>query len=96
MHYAPEAVVYHAHAMTLREFWQQHFNYGRGAFYFHRCRTQQRDALPAPEPLSFYKDLLRTPLRQHGPRGLVYAGLLLISQIANAAGYFYEAGGTRP
>ena len=25
--YAPDAVVYHAHALTFRTFWRQHFNY---------------------------------------------------------------------
>ena len=41
MIYAPEILVYHAHALTLGTFWRQHFNYGRGAFYFHRVRAQR-------------------------------------------------------
>jgi GT2 family glycosyltransferase len=40
MLYAPEAVVYHAHPLTLRTFCRQHFNYGRGAYYYHRARAR--------------------------------------------------------
>src|SRR5574341_76745 len=41
MAYAPEAIVYHSHALTLRSFWWQHYNYGRGARYFHALRTER-------------------------------------------------------
>ena len=40
MTYAPEAVVYHARALTFRSFWRQHFKYGRGAFHFHQVRAR--------------------------------------------------------
>jgi GT2 family glycosyltransferase len=41
MTYAPEVIVSHAHVLTLRTFWQQHFNYGRGAFRYHRARARR-------------------------------------------------------
>jgi GT2 family glycosyltransferase len=41
MIYAPEAIVYHAHSLTLNTFWRQHFNYGRGAFQFRRVRASR-------------------------------------------------------
>lgn len=92
MTYAPEAIVYHAHALSLRRFWRQHFNYGRGAFYFHQlrlCRNQKRIKL---EPLSFYLNLLRYPFSQsQGWRALLLTALLVMSQVANAAGFFWES-----
>jgi len=36
MSYEPAAVVHHAHDLTLRKFWRQHFHYGRAAFSFYR------------------------------------------------------------
>jgi GT2 family glycosyltransferase len=89
---ANEAVVEHRHALHLRSFLRQHFNYGRGAFV---CR-QLEAARTAPdfhiEPLRFYFDLVATPFR----RDRVFAGrlqiaaLLVLSQVANAAGFFKE------
>jgi GT2 family glycosyltransferase len=35
--YAPEAMVYHAHALALLSFCGQHFNYGRGLSAFMSC-----------------------------------------------------------
>jgi hypothetical protein len=37
MTYAPEVIMSHVYPLTLRTFWRQHFNYGRGAFRFHRA-----------------------------------------------------------
>lgn len=89
--YAPEVVVYHAHAMGFREFWRQHFNYGRGALYFHRVRTQRGLHSPTPEPPSFYLNLLRYPLRQgRGVSAMLHVLLMGVSQMANAAGFFWE------
>ena len=83
MTYVPEAIVYHSHALTLRSFWRQHFQYGQAAFYFHEKRAVK------VEPASFYWKLLWYPFTQ--ARGLRAAGLTLLiglSQAANAAGYF--------
>lgn len=91
MIYAPEAQVYHAHKLTLPTFWRQHFNYGRGAFCFHKVRFQ-RDLEPIKvEPLSFYFKLLTYPLSQALPQSpLLLSGLFLVSQVANVAGFFWE------
>jgi GT2 family glycosyltransferase len=59
MIYAPEVVVYHAHALTLRTFLRQHFRYGRGAFHFHQARTERGQNRIRLEPASFYVNLLR-------------------------------------
>lgn len=87
--YAPEALVYHSHAMTLRKFWRQHFNYGRGAASFHRARGRRNTGDVKLEPISFYLNLLRYPFSQSDEiRALPLAALLLLSQAANAVGFF--------
>ncbi|MCS6927691.1 MAG: glycosyltransferase [Candidatus Binatia bacterium] len=93
MIYAPEAVVYHAHALTFRTFWRQHVNYGRGACCFHRLRAQRGCDRIKLEPLSFYVQLLRYPSArgQCLRRRLRLTALLGISQLANAVGFFWES-----
>ncbi|PSB01512.1 glycosyltransferase family 2 protein [Merismopedia glauca] len=87
----PEALVYHSHHLTLKSFWRQHFNYGRGAFHFRQVRSR-RDAKPIKvEPLSFYLNLLRYPFphsSHHSP--ILIASLFVLSQIANFLGFFWE------
>lgn len=91
MTYAKEVLVYHNHRLTFRAFWRQHFNYGRGAFRFHHLRAQRGSERIRLEPLSFYQNLLRYPLSQApGRRALLLAVLLVVSQAANAAGFFWE------
>jgi glycosyltransferase involved in cell wall biosynthesis len=87
--YAPEAIVYHSHVLTLRKFWRQHFNYGRGAASFHRTRGRRNNGGIKLEPISFYLNLLRYPFSQSdGIRAIALAALLILSQAANAAGFF--------
>ena len=91
MTYAPEILVYHAHSLTLRTFWRRHFNYGRGAFYFHRARTQRGQGRIRVEPLSFYLNLLCYPFSQaRGLQALLLAVLIGVSQMANAIGFLWE------
>ena len=89
MSYAPEAVVRHAHPLTLRSFWRQHFIYGCGAFQFHRLlRSEGR---PRANPLSFYLGLIGCPLhRTQDRRRRLLVGLLALAQAATAAGYSRE------
>ncbi len=93
MTYAPEVIVYHAHALTLRTFWWQHFNYGRGAFRFHRIRARRGSGRFRQE-LKFYTrlpSLLGHSLSQEqGMRRLLLPALLLVWQGANAAGFLWE------
>jgi len=95
MSYAPDAVVFHAHSLTLRSFCQQHFNYGRGAGQFHRVRTLRGSGRLVRE-LKFHAhflQLLRKPL-SHLPRerALPICALLVLWQLVNAAGFLYETG----
>src|SRR5438445_13477447 len=91
MTYAPEVLVYHAHALSLRSFWWQQLRYGRGTYSFHRTRARREQKGIRVEVPSFYLNLLQYPFRQ-GQRAqeLVLAALLLVSQGAIATGFFLE------
>ena len=92
MIYVPEARVHHAHALTLRGFWRQHWNYGRGAYYFQQARARRGQSRIRFEPVSFYPRLLWFPMsRGRGWRALQLVSLLGVSQAANATGFFHEA-----
>ena len=92
MTYASEIVVNHAHALTLRKFWRQHFNYGRSALHFHRARARRNHAPVRVEPLSFYVNLLRHPrARSESWRAALPLSMLFaVSQAANTTGFLYE------
>jgi glycosyltransferase involved in cell wall biosynthesis len=91
MAYAPEARVDHSHHLSLRRFWRQHFNYGRGAYCFHQVRARRAAAQVKVEPLEFYWRLLTYPVtRQPQLQGLLLSGLLFVSQVANVVGFFWE------
>jgi len=91
MIYAPEVLVYHAQALTFRTFWRQHFNYGRGAFHFHKVRAQREQTRIRLGPKSFYLNLLRYPFsRTQGWQAPWVAVLMMMSQLANVSGFFWE------
>ena len=90
MAYEPGAVVRHSHGLTLGSLWLQHFGYGRGALRFHRARRSQGDGPFRPDA-DFYAKLLRAALsRKPATKAARMTALLLWSQAANAAGFFYE------
>ncbi len=91
MTYAPEAVIYHAHPMSLTGFWDQQFNYGRGAHFFHRTRNRRNQEPTKFEPLSFYLNLIRYPfLRFKKVKAVSISGLMVLAQAANIVGFFWE------
>lgn len=91
MVYVPQVKVYHAHHLTLKTFWRQHFNYGRGAFCFHQVRTQRIHNHIQIEPISFYFSLLTYPFVQSSSQSaILLAALLFVSQVANVSGFFRE------
>ncbi|MFO7538931.1 MAG: glycosyltransferase [Chloroflexota bacterium] len=84
--FVPDALVHHAHPLTLPRFWRQHFNYGRGAWQF-----RQRVGAVALERWGFYGRLLSYPWHVDGvQKRPLLTLLLIISQLANAAGYLRE------
>ena len=93
MIYAPEVLVWHSHSLTSRNFCKQHFGYGRGAYFFQQASVRNGYKRIRLEPLSFYLNLIRAPFGQiRRPRALLLAALLVLSQGANAAGYFAAGG----
>ena len=91
MVYAPEVTVSHSHRMNLQDYWRQHFNYGRGAYHYHRLRSLRMQSRIRIEPVSFYLNLLLYPFsRLEGKAAYPIAILLVVSQIANAAGFFSQ------
>lgn len=89
--YAPAAVVRHGHHLTLRGFWRQHVNYGRGARRVHRLRAAAAEGGKPAIPLSFYLRLVAYPLtRAAGTRRLSLTTLLALAQVATATGYWRE------
>lgn len=84
---AHDAVVEHAHELSLGSFARQHFAYGRGAYLY-----RSRDALASKRPdARFYLELVIQPLRDRSPRALELSAALALSQLATAAGYAVEA-----
>ena len=91
MIYTHEALVYHSHRLTFRSFIRQHFKYGRGAFHFHTARTKRGHLKIKVEPKTFYLNLLRYPfIQKYHLRAPLLSILLVISQISNAIGFFWE------
>ena len=90
MVYAPEAVVYHEHVMSLGGLLRQHFNYGRGAHAFHRAR-EARGSGQFELDGSFCLHMWRHSCRgQQLATGLTMLTLVTAAQLANAAGYLRE------
>ena len=91
MRYAPESIVYHAHHLTLKTFYRQHFNYGRGAFLFHKTYSQRHPQQKSIQPWSFYLKLLTYPLtKQYAQSAVLLCFLILLSQIATTFGMVTE------
>ncbi len=88
--YAPDAVVHHAHDMTLKAFLRQHYAYGRGAALLRQRAAAHGYASPPLERASFYWELFRYPQRVADlDARLGQSVLFALSQVANVAGYFH-------
>ena len=90
MVHAVDAVVRHAHAMRLRGFLRQHYNYGRGAYHFHQAKARQDGGRIRIEPGRFYWNLVRYPMTREAARPASASALMVASQVANVAGYGWE------
>ncbi len=89
--YVAEAIVCHAHKLAFSTFFRQHFNYGRGAFHFHQICSLRNQSRTRIEPLSFYLKMLHYPFSKvDGPQALLLVMLLIVSQVANTTGFFWE------
>lgn len=92
--YAPDVLVYHAHALKLGSFCRLHFNYGRGAYNFLQVRSR-RKSLSLYRDIKFYLNFsnwLFYPFSQTKDRQkLLLAMMIFVWQIANFSGVFWEA-----
>jgi len=86
--YIPSAIILHSHEMNLKRFCKQHFNYGQGAFQFHRRRSLRNSSRHRLEPFRFYRNMFQLAFTKNQD-AFKMTSLLLISQLANAAGFFY-------
>ncbi len=93
MAYVPTAVVRHEHPLGVGSFLRQHFLYGRGARRFHALRARRYSQPQRLEPVSFYLNLPRQPFVAGEPlgRAVLLAMLLVVSQAANALGFFWPS-----
>ena len=88
----PDARVGHAHDLTVRRFWRQHFHYGKGAAIYWQARRHQGGEGLTVEPPHFYWDLMRYPLQHRQlPGSIASLALIGLSQVANALGFFVAA-----
>ncbi len=91
LRFADDAIVYHAHVLSLASFWRQHFGYGRGAVFLHRVRQQRGNGRVRLEPLHFYANLVRYPMRRGVRADTIRDSLLMmLSQVAYGSGYYWE------
>ncbi len=92
MAYVPQAIVRHAHSLTLRGFWRQHLAYGRGAWRFRAARARYQSAPSAAPSAPFFVHLLRYPWQHaRGAAAVRNAALLALSQLASGLGLALEA-----
>jgi len=88
--YAPQAIVQHAHALTFKKFFRQHWEYGRGAVYFHRAHVTRGQGHLNFEPPGFYLGLLAFPCSQRSPSTFTLGLLLTLTQVATISGFVSE------
>lgn len=94
--YVKEAVVKHYHDLSLAGFLRQHFNYGRGAWIYRQIRVESSPQAPALESRRFYSGLLCFPLKRFTLiKGALFGGALVLSQMANAAGFLRQAASSK-
>jgi glycosyltransferase involved in cell wall biosynthesis len=93
LRYDPEVILQHNHPLAFISFLNQHFNYGRAAFCFHRLRAVRKKARITFEPFSFYINLVRYPYTHPGSQAgsMTLAVLLAVTQLVNAAGFAWES-----
>lgn len=91
LRFVHDAIVGHAHPLTLRRFLRQHANYGRGARHLSRVTRAVRLAGHRIEPPRFYLGLALHPFgRGLSTRALAESGLIVLSQFAMTWGYAEE------
>jgi len=90
--FVPDAVVYHNLDLDLPTLIKRHFFYGGGSYQFWKGVKKRNSGKIELGSFSFYANLLLAGLRNEKfPRGLWLSLLLVSMEVANAAGFFWEA-----
>lgn len=89
LRFLPNAIVKHHQHLDLRSFANQHFRYGVGGAHFWSKKTSAGEAGVKLKPVDFYWQMLTYPFSgEKRLRAMTISSLLLLSQVANMAGYF--------
>ncbi len=86
--YEPLAIVNHYHYLTLNRFYRQHYNYGRGAYHFHKIRSKRTNEPIKIEHRFFYSKLLLYPFSVSAPSKYTLSALMFLTQFAHTIGFF--------
>ena len=90
----PAAIVVHEHRTTFVGYAKQYFNYGRGAWRYHKRRRERGTdaAVPTTDLHVRLRQHIRDSMRELGAgmRFKVWF-LLLVWEVSNAAGFFWQA-----
>jgi glycosyltransferase involved in cell wall biosynthesis len=89
--FSPHAIVDHAREMGLWGFVKQHFGYGRGAWRFHQARRRRNGSTFNFSGRFYARCFLNGWVYQPLLRAVPLTALLCLWQLANAAGFFYQA-----
>jgi len=90
--YATEALVSHAHSLTLKTFVKLHFSYGQGSCRVRRfARKEVGRPIRIGSPLFYAKLVLAGTRGRAGRRGVSISALLALTQGVNAVGMLWEA-----
>lgn len=88
---APDAVVQHAHELSLGDFCRMHYRYGRGARRCRRRWAERHRTTVHLERATFYAQLIAEPFRSaDGGRASLLSAILILSQCCHVAGYVHE------
>jgi GT2 family glycosyltransferase len=91
LEYVPDAVVIHLGAGGWLDFWRRHYRFGSGACSFRRRHTATAAGRVRLEPPAFYRSLLAGAFREGlTRRAFLAAGLIGVSQVASALGFWAE------
>jgi cellulose synthase/poly-beta-1,6-N-acetylglucosamine synthase-like glycosyltransferase len=88
MVYCAEALMWHAHGLTLRKFARQHFHYGEGNWASWQRRSVVDAGAPDFSGVRFYGELMMSPFRSLPLAvALRVAAAMVFAQFANIAGF---------
>ena len=87
----PDLTVFHAHHLNFKQFWKQHFTYGRGSVLYRKISEDYKTPEQKFSPFSFYTQMCLYPFsKEVNLKTANFSALLIVSQIAYILGHFSE------